>query len=375
MVSKRQLAFLVALGVCLAGFSCGKRQVAANLDSNALMEIARKYNPGTLPGHVLAAAPAPKVTLVAVEKLQTEQEYASPIKQAFSQGNYDELERIIKEAREGKGRILGGNWKLLEFYDAVYGTFLGPNGDESDWKMFFDSLNQWIKAKPESAAARISLAEAYTGYAWKARGGGYANSVTEEDWELFRERFAEASAVLAEAAKLKEKCPYWYETMQTVALAQGWDKSLMRELMELGVAFEPDYYHFYREHANSLQTKWYGDPGEIEAFTEEVANRVGGAKGDILYFEISSLVACQCDATKEAMQNLSWPRIKQGYTELGQTYGISAIKRNRFTSMAAKAGDKAAARQGFLEMNGVWDKGIWVSEAKYEAAKNWAMSE
>jgi hypothetical protein len=330
----------VALSTCLAGISCGKRQAFASLDSSALLDVARKYNSGSRPGHVLAAAPRAKEALVAPDKLQTVQEYASPIKDAFRQGNYDQLEKIIKEAREGKGRILGGNWKVLEFYFAIQETFLRATSDESDWKIYFDTLNQWVAAKPESAAARISLAQAYLGYAWKARGSGYADSVTDEGWELFKERVAKAGASLVEAARLKEKCPYWYETMQTVALAQGWDKAQARELMELGVAFEPDYYHFYREHANSLQTKWYGDEGEIEAFAQEVADRVGAAKGDILYFEISSLVACQCEATKEAMQNLSWPRIKQGYAALGQMYGISRMKRNRFASMAAKAGDK-----------------------------------
>lgn len=375
MLSKRQLTFLLALSVCLAGISCGKRQAFTSLDSNALLEIARKYNQANQPGHVLAAAPLPKQPIVPPEKLQTLQEYVSPIKQAFSQGNFDQLEKIIKEAREGKGRILGGNWKVLEFYFAIHETFLGPNADESDWKMLFDSLNKWIAAKPESAAARISLAQAYMGYAWKARGGGYADSVTDEGWEKYRERVEMASATLAEAAKLKEKCPYWYETMQTVALAQGWDKSQARELMEQAVAFEPDYYHFYREHANSLQTKWYGDEREIESFTEEVSNRVGGQKGDILYFEIASLVACQCDAPKDALQNMSWTRIKQGYAALGQMYGISSRKRNRFASMAVKAGDKEAARHELIEIGADWDKEIWISSEKFEAAKNWAMSE
>jgi Domain of unknown function (DUF4034) len=375
MLSKRQFLFLLALSVCFVGIACGKKQAYANLDSHALLDIARKYNPGTQPGHVLAAAALPKEPVVAPDKLQTEQEYASPIKQAFSQGNYDQLEKIIKEARESKGRLQGGLWQDLAFYTATYQTFLGPNADESDWKVFLDSSKQWIKAKPESAAARLNLALAYMGYAWKARGGGYAGSVTDQGWELFRERVATAAATLAEAARLKEKDPDWYDTMQTVALAQGWDKSQAREVMELGVAYEPDYYHFYREHANSLQTKWYGDPGEIETFTEEVSDRVGGPKGDILYFEISSLVACQCDATKDALQNFSWPRIRQGYAALRQLYGISSLKRNRFASMAVKAGDRAAARAEFIEMGADWDKEVWVSEAKYEAAKNWATSE
>ena len=375
MFSKKLIAFIVVFSVGLVGISCGRKAPFAGPSSSALLDIARAYNPNNHPGQVLAATRFPEPSKISPNKLQTALEYQSPIKQYFIQGNYDQLEKTIKEAREGKGRVVGGSWKVLEFYFAIHATFLGQNADESDWKMNFDALNKWIAAKPESAAARISLAQAYSGYAWKARGGGYANTVTDKGWELFRERYAMASATLAEAARLKEKCPYWYEEMQTVALAQGWDKSQTRELMEQAISFEPDYYHFYREHANSLQTKWNGDEGELESFAEEVSNRVGGEKGDILYFEITSLKACQCDAEKDAMQNMSWPRIKRGYAELEQTYGVSSLKRNRFASMAVKARDKEAARTEFAIIGSEWDKDVWRNDAEFESAKTWALSE
>jgi hypothetical protein len=375
MLSKKQLTFLLMFGVCLAGTSCGKTHAHAQLDSGTLLQIVRGYNPNSHAGQVMAAARPAKPPIVSLQNVQTELEYKSPIKQYFSEGNYDQLEKTIKEAREGKGRVLGGTWKVLEFYFAIHETFLGANPDESDWKMCFDSLNKWIAAKPESAAARISLAQAYMGFAWRARGGGYASSVTDKGWDLFRERVGLATATLAEAARLKEKCPYWYEEMQTVALAQGWDKSQTRELLEQAVAFEPDYYHFYREHANSLQTKWYGDEGELESFAEEVSDRVGGPKGDILYFEITSLKACQCDAAKDVLQNMSWPRIKSGYTALERMYGVSSLKRNRFASMAVKAGDKEAAREAMLGLGAEWDKDVWISSEKFENAKNWATNE
>ncbi len=375
MLSKRNLTFFLALSICSAGISCKKTPASAGLDSHALMNIVRAYNTSSQPGNVLAASRLPEPPKVSPEKLQTEFDYVSTIKQYFIQGNYDQLEKAIKEAREGKGRVLGGTWKVAEFYTAIYTTFIGPNSDESDWKMAFESLNKWIAAKPESAAARISLAEAYVGYAWVARGHGYASTVTEKGWDLFRERVGLASSALVDAAHLKEKCPYWYEEMQTVALAQGWDKTEARELMEQAVAFEPDFYHFYREHANSLQTKWYGDEGELESFAAEVSDRVGGEKGDILYFEITSLEACQCDAEKDVLQNMSWQRIKRGYSALELMYGVSSLKRNRFASMAVKANDKDAAHNAFSAIGTEWNKEVWNNEAQFEGARNWAMSE
>jgi hypothetical protein len=374
MLPYRQLTFLLALCLCLAASSCRRTQASAHLDSHALLQIARDYNPAS---HAIQTTNAP---LAARPKStpgnpQTEQEYESSIKQYFSQENFDQLEKAVSEAREGKGRILGGVWKLFDFYNAVDTTFIREHSDESDWKMNLDSLKRWVAAKPDSAAARISLAQAYVGYAWQARGGGYADSVSEEGWELYGERIALAAATLAEAARLKQKCPYWFEVMQNVALAQGWDKSQARELMELAVSSEPHFYHFYREYAYFLQPKWYGDQGEAETFAKEISDRVGGQEGDFLYFEIASLVACQCDSEKTALQNMSWPRIKQGYAALEQLYGVSNMKRNRFASMAFKVDDKPAAQAAFIEMGNDWEKKVWLSSEKFENAKAWARSE
>src|SRR5579863_784380 len=125
MFYNRKVVFQLALSVCAFGASCHKSHSYTSLDSNALMQIVRSYNPNNHAGHVLAATRLPEPPKVSPDKLQTELEYQSPIKQYFSQGNYDQLEKTIKEAREGKGRVVGGSWKVLEFYFAIHQTFLG----------------------------------------------------------------------------------------------------------------------------------------------------------------------------------------------------------------------------------------------------------
>jgi hypothetical protein len=54
-----------------------------------------------------------------------------------------------------------------------------------------------------------------------------------------------------------------------VALSEGWDKAQAKELLDAAVAFEPTYYNVYREYLNFLLPKWYGEPGEAEAFAEQ----------------------------------------------------------------------------------------------------------
>ena len=186
------------------------------------------------------------------------------------------------------------------------------------------------------------------------------------------ERVEIARRTLVEAASLTAKCPHWYAAMQLVALAQGWDKAKARALLERAVAFEPGYYHFYREYANYLLPRWFGEDGEAEAFAEEVSNGVGGKEGAFLYFEIATVLNCLCKG-EDHLTTMSWPQIKKGYAALEELYGTSNPKRNRFAMMATKAPDKPAAQLMFAQIGNDWDAGTWYKRSAFENAKAWAM--
>jgi hypothetical protein len=96
---------------------------------------------------------------------------------------------------------------------------------------------------------------------------------------------------------------------QQIALAQNWDKQQARELFDQATAFAPRFYHFYREYANFLLPKWYGEEGETQAFAEEASSHLPDPDGSILYFEIASLLACQCDKARDSLEGMSWPRV------------------------------------------------------------------
>jgi hypothetical protein len=175
---------------------------------------------------------------------------------------------------------------------------------------------------------------------------------------------------LIDAAKLKEKDPYWYTAMQYVALSQGWDKSRAKEVLDAAIAFEPTYYHVYRQYVNFLLPKWYGEPGEAEAFAEQAADRIGGQQGRFVYFEMVTTIVCGCNSDEGALlQNLSWPKIKEGYAAMGELYGYSPLKMNRFAYLAALERDKAAARTVFAALGDNRDHTVWHDDLDFENAR------
>jgi len=257
------------------------------------------------------------------------------------------------------------------FYDGVSKPVAKDEATEGDWSAHFLVLQKWASTYPESPTPSIAIAETYVNYAWAARGADYANTVTERGWKVFGERIELAKSHLAEAARLKTKCPHWYRVMQAIALAEGWTRTQARELFDRAVAFEPDYLQFYREYAYFLFPKWYGNEGDTEKFAEEVAKRLRGQQGDFIYFEIASYLMCSVDLSESHMPDMSWAKIKSGYEAMEKLYGVSDLKVNRFAFMAFVARDKAALKEALTLIGNRRDSRAWNND-EFERAKAWA---
>jgi hypothetical protein len=92
------------------------------------------------------------------------------------------------------------------------------------------------------------MAAGYLNYGRTARGSGDASTVTDEDWKAYGDSAEPPRKELEEANHLSPKCPYWYAAMLDVALAQGWNKARVRQLVGESFSFEPDFYHMYRRY-------------------------------------------------------------------------------------------------------------------------------
>jgi hypothetical protein len=296
------------------------------------------------------------------------QKYAAAILQLFQQENFQELDRLATEARATKARFTGGAWKLRTIYLTMDQPAQGENAAESDWAQHLGRLERWRRQFPNSVTARIALAGSYDAYGWKARGHGFGDQVTDEGWRLLAERAQKAREILEEAEKLPEKCPQWFLIMMSVARSQGWDTDQVNTLFLKAITFEPDYYYYYVVQAESLLPKWGGEEGEATRFAEWAADRMGGKKGDILYFRISVKLICACD-NRQGLNGLSWPRIKAGYSALQELYGNSIAHVNSMALMAYRAAEYDYSSSLFEQIGDRWDKSVWLSRQRFYSIK------
>ena len=228
-------------------------------------------------------------------------------------------------------------------------------------------LKQWIQSDPTSPTPRVALAQTYLGFAWKARGHGYADTVTPEGWKLFAERVQSARTVLEQAKALTVTCPHWFRVMQGVALTQSWDRTRFDALSEQALAIEPGYYYVTVMEATYLLPKWYGKPGDTEEYAARVADRIGGEEGDAVYLLIASATNC-CFRTQAP--NLSWPRIQNGFAAINKLYGSTNYRRNVMAYLALGAGDEATAQKLFARIGNDWNKIVWKTKTQYDASRS-----
>lgn len=260
--------------------------------------------------------------------------------------NFDELERIAQQARAAvSGKTLGKNPDhLVNFYSEL--NSLRRRDSEENWKKRLAIFEEWVKSKPDSVTAKVALADALQSYAWKSRGGGYADTVTEDGWKGFEERLDRAQKVLEQC---KERPPEWYKQEQTNALGQNWDRkrydALVAECQKKYPVFDEVIYDKF----HWLQPRWHGKPGEAEAYLEAEAAKRPKPEGDMLY----ARTAAEEDRNIGSIlyeSKLKWPRIKDGFIALRKIYPGNISLRGQMSILAMQANDKAAAATAFDDL-------------------------
>ena len=285
----------------------------------------------------------------------------------FNHENFAQLEDIGDDARSQKSRFRGGGWKLAAFYGAISSPGSGTATD-AEWKAHFERLQRWIAFRPDSSTPRVALADSYLRFAWKARGSGTSDTVTPEGRKLFFDRAEKAREILEKAKSLSTSDPHWFLVMHKVSRAQEWTPQQAKQLLEEAYNVEPNYYYFYDSYAFSLLPRWYGKPGDSEAFAESIADRVGTSEGDVIYFNIALHENC-CKARPQ-MPALSWDRVKQGFASSEQLYRSTNFQRNAMAYMAVRGGDKEFAQQIFGRIGDNWSKRVWREKRNFDYAKD-----
>jgi hypothetical protein len=113
--------------------------------------------------------------------------------------------------------------------------------------------------------------------AWAKRGGGYANTVTDEGWKSFANYLDEADICLGHAWELNQSDPRIPVKMITVVLGKEQSRDKMEKWFNRAMQIDPNYYDACSAKLYYLEPKWYGSKEDMLEFGREcVTNHTWG---------------------------------------------------------------------------------------------------
>jgi Domain of unknown function (DUF4034) len=194
------MAYLFGLLVlALSTSSCAQTEASGpSAQPDAVMQSIRNYGRG----HQSLLSPT-----ASAKPDQPDVPYSAHIRSVLFQEDFAQLEKIARQNRVEKGRLIGGGWKIVGFYNGTSAPGDEGVSPDPDWQLLLAKLQKWVAAYPDSATPRLALAYFYVNYGWRARGIGLADTVEDTQWKVFYERNAKAKSILLEAGSYQEKDP------------------------------------------------------------------------------------------------------------------------------------------------------------------------
>jgi tetratricopeptide (TPR) repeat protein len=154
-----------------------------------------------------------------------------------------------------------------------------------DRKFALDALSKALEQAPTSWRAVIMASELRS-YAWDARGGGYANTVTPEGWKLMSERLAQAHALLEQAWEDEPNNGYVATQMINVLLGENAEREVMERWWQRAMRADPHNFEACSNKMYFLEPKWHGSNEDMVEFGRRLLKE--GNWGDRLPLQLVS---------------------------------------------------------------------------------------
>jgi len=291
------------------------------------------------------------------------------VKALFQADKFDELEKMAQKLRSSKEHGPSGVWILTRYYDCLAADYDGQDSS-FNWAELFAKLKLWTVQKPASVTPRIAYAKALRNYAWKARGNGWADTVSPASWKEFEKRLNMAHKVITEAWATRSNDPELAATLLGIYLGEEENKLAYNKLFNQAIAAEPTFYSYYFLKAKYLQPRWHGTEGEWQGFTKEAADKLGGESGDILYARTVWNLYNVLNTNMFKQPYVDKDRVVRGFKALEKEYPDSVWVLSVECFADFEVGATAAAFNSMQKLKNRVDLGIWKNLDCFKQAKD-----
>lgn len=278
---------------------------------------------------------------------------------AFTNGRFDELDTMADQFRMSRERTESGVWKLTIFYSGFNYALLDPNFSAASLDRFEAQTLAWIKARPNSPAAKIAYALALSQRAWFLRGDDYYNKLTDQQRlgyiTSLRKRRDHLLAIKEEVSK----DPHWFTLMVAVAKEEGWPDEAFDRLVTEAAEHEPYYYQTYFLAIDRNLPQWGGSAEKMNAVVARATDYTRELDGDSFkargYWYASSYGRAVFDREKLVA---NWSEVAQGFQDLLSRYP-DQWNHNAYAKFACLAKDRTRFLDAYSLIEGVAMADVW----------------
>lgn len=328
---------------------------------------------------VSAICLAPTQTLakgpISAEALTTEpvMDFRKDVVQLLVSGDYDTLDATHEALKDGSEFFSNGETRLSVYY----GSLLHRMTDGADISLDamralrpqrIAALQAWLKAKPHSDAARTTLAASLEERAFDLRGYGYADQVTEAQWQGFADQMTQAVDTIN---GLENWDPMAYSTAIDIANATGTPRNEEDDLFAHAVKAFPNDPEIYEARTTALLPKWGGSATDACAFAASLKNTLDDAA--IMNYSVVAEAMAEPPKQIAALVKagcLNWALVRASFERRATTRGLDNKDGNMYLAFAAAMLDRYAAGRA-APFATDYDPRYWSSADAYNYFRNW----
>ena len=300
--------------------------------------------------------------------------YRFRIAQMFEQEHFDQLEAEAARLRKERPRFASGTPKLYDFYAALdpYSKNVVSQGKQDE---YVQRSAKWSGLAPKSYVARIALINSHIYRAWKARGDGFADSVSEEQGRQFKSELSAAWTVAMDAERLDAVDAELFTLELTLCKGLGKARQEVDQVFQKGVKADVGFDQLYVEMANYLLPRWFGSGPELHDFALRAAELSKQELGDIMYARVAMTAMLVERQDFRTVYLFQWPRLKAALEELNTRYPASRRTLNFLCWFAWHYDDRATAARTLAQLGPDWTTDsaeIWLKPQVLEQMRSWA---
>lgn len=255
---------------------------------------------------------------------------------------FADLDAIIARYAKLEDVMTDGKFKL-----AAVEVFIGHDTSNRPPEAIRQSIDAWRAFNPHSSGAALLDAAYWRSQAWKARGDGFANTVSPEGWKLFKERLSKAQHSMDEADSFAATNPLWFIERLRVALGLSLPLDQQFAIYQRGIGLFPQYFPLHFQMLDALQPKWSGSWQMMREFIDHVVDKQAAATKTEIYTRMWWYMGQIVDADVDIFADLgaSWTKMKNGFEALSKRYPKSVWTRSNFALFACRANDSSTYRR------------------------------